>query len=140
MEGASLHSSALHSLISYIPPWHVQQTPRKTLCVQNTNKRETAGCWQAHVLLPSPVRSPEMIETIREDRSASARTGDKRTRLQHETMKMMDAESKQVKVVELSILVLASALVQQQLFAFQTELLTEQAKHANICKSNKSVS
>lgn len=115
-----LHSSALHSLISYIPPWHVQQTLRKTLCAQNTNKRETAGCWQADVLLPSPVCSPEMMETVR---SASARTGDKLTHLQHETMKMMDAESKQVKV-ELSMLVLASALLHEQLFPFQTELLT----------------
>lgn len=38
------------------------------------------------------------------------------------------------------VLVWTSALLHEQLFPFQTELLTLQAKHANICKSNKSVS
>lgn len=71
--------------------------------------------------------------------------------------KMKDAESQQVEVelsrtqdvkkVELRmgkatvvLLLFTSALVHEQLFPFQTELLTLQAKHANICKSNKSVS
>lgn len=72
---------------------------RGRLCAQNTNKRETAGCWQADVLPPSPVCSPETTESIREAGSASARTDDKLTHLQHELMKKMkDAESKQVEV------------------------------------------
>lgn len=38
---------------------------RGSVCVQNTNKRETAGCQSADVLLPSPVCSPETMEDDR---------------------------------------------------------------------------
>lgn len=48
-------SSSLHPLFCYIPPWHVQRTYWKARCALNTNKTETAGYWQANILLPSPV-------------------------------------------------------------------------------------
>lgn len=37
--------------VSYIPPWHVQQTLRKSPCALNTNQSKAAGCRQADILI-----------------------------------------------------------------------------------------